>query len=90
MILILISPNISRTKGNHTMKFGQLIENNISNIFNDKSYTKCDGEASSRHFSKESKLIISLFQQSELLHSLLYTYIVCPSRGIKYTKTKVY
>ena len=31
-ITIHILPNISRNKGNQTMKFGQLIEQSISNI----------------------------------------------------------
>ena len=30
--------NISRSKGNQTMKFGQLIEHNMRNIFIGKSY----------------------------------------------------
>ena len=40
-IAIHILPNISRSKGNQTMKFGQLIEYNMRNIFLEKSYTKC-------------------------------------------------
>ena len=32
--------NISRSKGNQTMKFGPLIECNMSNIFLEKSNTK--------------------------------------------------
>ena len=32
-ITIGILPNISRSKGSHTMKFGQLIEYNMRNIF---------------------------------------------------------
>ena len=43
-IAIQILPNISRNKGNKAMKFGQLIEYNIRNIFVEKSYTKCAGE----------------------------------------------
>ena len=37
--------NISRSKGNQTMKFGQLREYNMRNKFLEKSYTKCSGEA---------------------------------------------
>ena len=40
IILINILPNISRSKGNQTMEFGQLIKYNVRNIFLDKSYTK--------------------------------------------------
>ena len=34
-----ILPNISRGKGNQTMKFGQWIECNMRNAFIEKSYT---------------------------------------------------
>ena len=44
------------------MKFGQLIEYNIRNIFVEKSYTKWGAETFSRPFSKKSKLGISLDQ----------------------------
>ena len=36
-IAMHILPSISRSKDNETMKFGQLIENNIRNIFTEKS-----------------------------------------------------
>ena len=44
------------------MKFGQLLEYNMGNIFVDKSYTKCGGEVIPRPFSKKQKLSISLDQ----------------------------
>ena len=52
-----ILPNISRSKDNQALKFGQLIEYNMRNIFLEKSYAKCDREASPRPFYKKSKLI---------------------------------
>ena len=55
-------PNISRSKGNQTIKFGQLIEYNIRNIFIEKSYTKCVKVTSPRPFSGKLKLRISLHQ----------------------------
>ena len=55
-------PNISRSKDNQTMKFGQFIECNMRNIFLEKSYTKCDGETSPRPFSEKLKLSISMDQ----------------------------
>ena len=61
-ILTHILPNNSRSKGNQTMKVGQLIEFNTRNIFLEKSFTKCDGETSSRIFSEKLKLSISLDQ----------------------------
>ena len=66
IITILMLPNISRSKGNQAMKFGQLIEYTMSNIFLEKSYTKCNGEASNGLFYKQSKSNISLDQQSEM------------------------
>ena len=59
-ITIHILPNILRRKGNQTMNFGQLIENNKR-----KSYTKCGGEARPRCFYENSKL--SNNQQFEML-----------------------
>ena len=57
---IHILPNILRDKGNQTMKFCQLIECNMRNIFLEKSYTKGGEETSPRHFSEKLKLSISL------------------------------
>ena len=61
-VVIHILYNISRIKGNQTMKFGQLIDYNIRNIFLEKPYTKCGGETSPRPFSEKLKLSISLDQ----------------------------
>ena len=55
-------PYISRSKGNQTVKFDQLVEFNIRKIFL-KTHTKCDGETIPRSFSKKSKLITSAVQQ---------------------------
>ena len=44
------------------MKFGQLIEYNLRNIFVEKSHTKCAAETIPRPLSKISKLSISLDQ----------------------------
>ena len=59
-IAILILTNISRSKGNQAMKFGQLIKYNMRNIFLENSYTKWDGETIPRPFFKKSKLSVSL------------------------------
>ena len=43
------------------MKFGQLIEYNMRNIFLEKSYAKCGGAGTiPTPFSKNSKLSVSL------------------------------
>ena len=47
---------ISRTEGNQTMKFGQLRQNNMSNIFLEKAYTEYGGKTIPRPFSKKLKL----------------------------------
>ena len=60
IIAIHILPNISRSKDNETMKFGLLIENNMRNIFLEKSYTKHGGEITARPYSKKRKFSISL------------------------------
>ena len=59
-IVIHTLPNISRRNGNETMKFGQLIECNMRNIFLEKSFTKCGGKTNPRLFSEKLKLSISL------------------------------
>ena len=51
-VAIHILTNISRSKGNQSMKFGQLIEHNKREIFLEKSYTKRDRETISRPFLK--------------------------------------
>ena len=61
-ITIHILPNISRGKGNQTIKLGQLIEDNLRNSFTEKSNTKCGKTIIPRLFSKKSKLSISLDQ----------------------------
>ena len=48
IVTIYILPNISRSEGNKTIKFGHLIEHNMRNIFLENSHTKCGGEASPR------------------------------------------
>ena len=79
--------NISRSKNTQAMKFGQLIECNMTNVFLEKSYTKCDGETSTRLFSEKLKLRISLNNSLEF-------YTVCfycmPNRGLsKFIETRV-
>ena len=73
-VVIHIFSNISRSKGNQTIKFGHLIECNMRNIFLEKSYTKCNGESSRRPFPEKLKLSISLDQQSKVLCSLFLLY----------------
>ena len=46
-IAIHIPPNISQSKGNHKMKFGQLTEYNKINIFLQKLCKKCGTKRSS-------------------------------------------
>ena len=66
MIKIYILANIPRNEGNQTMDFSQLIEFNMRNMSLEKSYIRCGGETSPRPFFKNSKLSISLYQQSKV------------------------
>ena len=59
-IVIHALANIWRSKSNQAIKFGQLIECNLRNIFREKSYTKCSGKTSPRSFSQKLKWRISL------------------------------
>ena len=69
-VILHILPDISRSTGNQTMKFDQLIEHNMRNFFLEKSCSKCGGETSLRPFFQKSKLSIYLDHQSEILYSL--------------------
>ena len=73
-IAIHILPNVSRSKGNQTMKVGQLIEYNMRNNFLEKSYSECGGETNPRPFSEKLKLSISLDQYSKVLYSFFLLY----------------
>ena len=75
-IAIKILPNISRSKDNRSMKFRQLVEYNMINIFLEKSYTKYGRETIPRPFSKKSKSSISLDQWSKVLYSLLLLHAI--------------
>ena len=44
---------LPRRKGSQTMKFGQLIDYKMRDIFLEKSYTKCGGETNPRPFSEK-------------------------------------
>ena len=57
------------------MKFGQIIQYYMGNIFVEKPYTKCGGETFTRPLSKKSKLSISLDQKCKVLNS--WFFIVC-------------
>ena len=84
---IQILPNISRSKGNQTMKFGQWIDYNMRNIFFEKLCTKCDGETISRLLYKKPKLSISLINSLKFLYDFIYCLL---SWGLsKYIETKL-
>ena len=70
IIVIHMLPNTSKSKGNQTMKFGQLIDYNMRKIFLKKSYTKCGGKTIPRPFPEKLKSRISLDKQSKVLYSL--------------------
>ena len=66
-IAINILPNISRSKGNQTIKFRQLIEYSMINFFLENSDAKYGVETSPRLFSKRTKLSIPLDQNYKVL-----------------------
>ena len=65
------------------MKFGQLIEYNMRNIFLEKSSTKCGGKTSLRPFSGKLKLSISV--QSQVSSFMLFVFIVFQVEGYQDT-----
>ena len=68
IVAIHILSNISRSKDNQIMKFGQLTECNMRNSFLKKSHEKSVEETSPRPFPEKSKLSISLDQYSKVLY----------------------
>ena len=52
-----ISPNISRSKGKQAMKFNQVVEYYMRNIFLEKGYTKCCGKTIRRPSYKYRKIL---------------------------------
>ena len=95
IIRIHILLNISKSKGNKTMKFVQLIGYNMSNNFLEKSYTKCCGETSPRPFCENSKLSTTLDQQFVLFYVQVGAYqnilkIRCwPLMSLKWPRTSL-
>ena len=65
-----ILTNISRSKANQAIKFGQSTKYNLRNIFLEKSYTTCGGKTIPRPFLKKSKL-------SNLWINILKFYMLC-------------
>ena len=74
--------HISRSKDNQAIKFGQLIEYNIRNIFLEKSYTQCGGETICQTLFSKTKMTTSLDQYSKVLYSF-FTMIYAKSRSIE-------
>ena len=61
------------------MKFGQLLECNMRNIFLEKSYTKFGGETSPRSFSK--KIEIEFISGSIVKGFIQFVFFVCQVKG---------
>ena len=72
--------NISRRKDNETLKFGQLIECNIRNVFLEKSYTKCGRKTISRLFSKKNQNWAYLWINGLKLYTVYFYFM--PSQGL--------
>ena len=74
-VTISILSDISRSKTNYAMKFGQLIEYNMRNIFLEKWCTKCDGETIPDRFLKNRN-------GTAAWSFIQFVFIVCPNRGL--------
>ena len=86
IITIDVMPNISRNKGNQTMKFGQFIEYNIIYVFLEKSYIRLGGKVVAEPFIK-NKNRAYIWMNSLKCYKC---FVVSPSRGLpNYVKTKV-
>ena len=82
IITIYLLPNISRIKGNQTVKLGQLIEYNMRNIFLEDSYKKCSWGTSPRTIQHISGLTAWNF--------IRFVFILRRSQELpKYIKNKV-
>ena len=62
-----------RSKGSQKI-FGQLIEDNMRNIFLEKLYTKCCRETSPKPFSEKLNLSVSPDEWPKILQSLFLFY----------------
>ena len=74
-ITIHTLPNISRSKDDKKMKFGQLIEYNMRKNFLEKSYTKYDVETIPRTFPKKSHASISLDEYFKVSNRLFLLFV---------------
>ena len=77
-------PNISQSKGNRTMKFGQLIKYNKRNVFLQKSWWKWGRETSSRPVFVFSKKTLYELKLSGLQFSFNIVF------NFAYIKNKLY
>ena len=68
------------------MKFGQIIEYKMRNVFVEKSNTNCGEEASPRPFLS----MVEYISESTVWNVIKFVFIVCLSRVLpKYIKTKL-
>ena len=71
---------MSKSKDNQTVKFGELIEYNMRNIFLENSYKKFGGETSPR--------TIQYISGSEPSNIYIFFFILCPNQRLpKYIET---
>ena len=71
-------PDISRSKSNQEMKFGQLLEYNIRNIFLEIPCSKCVGKTCPRAIFKKIK--IEHICELTVSSFIDFVFFVCPSR----------
>ena len=70
--------SILRSKGNQTKKCGQLVDYKMRDNFLEKSYSKCGGETSPRHFCK---IRLDHISGSIVWSFIQFVFIVCQAEG---------
>ena len=80
-ITIHILPDISKGRGSHKMKFGQLSECNMKNISPEKSCTKWGGETSPRPFLKNQNWVYLWI--NSVKYRTIHFYCISKSRATK-------
>ena len=75
--------NISRCKGNQTMKYGQLAEYNIRNIFIEKPYVECGGKACPRKACSFQNIKVEHISQWTVWIFILFVYCMYYRKAIE-------
>ena len=75
-VTIHILSSISRIKANQTMKFGQLLECNMKNIFLEKLKIKCGGQLFPDHIFKTQNWAYN-WTSGLKFYTICFTALIC-------------